>query len=170
MPHDRRDDRRLQPSRVFGAPHLRALPVPHDQQDRTRVAQARGKITPAGIMVVMSKSHSRRFAVVPSQPVGLLSHVSLAVVWLVSPGIAGGDNDDVSCRHTMLCCRNSVSNTDAGKFYRDKSRSPAIWFENLARTCLTRDCIRPAVCRQGLMRQDRQDTTAGDPTVPSQAM
>ena len=35
MPHDRRDDRRPQPSQVLEAPQLSALPVPHDQRDRT---------------------------------------------------------------------------------------------------------------------------------------
>jgi hypothetical protein len=36
LSHDRRDDRRPQPSQVLEAPQLSALPVPHDQEDRTR--------------------------------------------------------------------------------------------------------------------------------------
>jgi hypothetical protein len=35
LPHDRRDDRRPQPSQVLEAPQLSTLPVPHDQRDRT---------------------------------------------------------------------------------------------------------------------------------------
>jgi hypothetical protein len=35
LPHDRRDDRRPQPSQVLETPQLSALPVPHDQRDKT---------------------------------------------------------------------------------------------------------------------------------------
>ena len=37
LPHDRQDERRPQASQVLEAPQLSTLPVPHDQQDRTRM-------------------------------------------------------------------------------------------------------------------------------------